>query len=112
MDHRCALTGGTQRCDVGVVNVRGFLERGQTKTGARRQSFMLSGVFSVTGVGQIYRGYGRLEERSAAGSLPSRFSVGYYHALSKRAVLYANPGHDRQAKTGKTGYDAGLRRMF
>lgn len=76
---------------IGDAKVFAGYYRGSADNGSlRRTTFTLSGHYSITPTTRLAAGYARGNDRTAANNDGAQLSVGFFHDLSKRTMLYGS----------------------
>jgi predicted porin len=97
----------------GAFKVGAFFGRGDTATGSRHQSWMLTATAPV-GAGEFRASYGRLQNKTADIDAAKGFALGYHYSLSKRTTIYADVMRNNAdtIASSNTGYDFGIKHNF
>lgn len=97
----------------GAFKLGAFFGRGDTRTGARHQSWLVSATAPI-GAGELRASYGRLQNKTADIDAAKGFALGYHYSLSKRTTIYADVVRNNAdtIATSNTGYDFGIKHNF
>lgn len=108
------LSGGY---DFGVAKVMAGFGSGENAAGVEHRSYLI-GATAPIGTGELRAAWSKRKIRLSKTDEPiktdlsSKFSVGYFHPLSKRTTVYVDIGNDSELSDNKTGFDIGLRHNF